>query len=191
MTWWTKRLTSSSTGCWVARELEGNGFQFFFHLLFSYYRQLVQKEIFTVVRKWFTSLEMDDIYNMWMKNYLFIQKSVHSSNFVISCTVKARISRQNILWKKIHQFLAKNHSKKTLTLTIKVKQPIVVKIRSLTLCGCWIFLFFSHNSISVRNNESNWNYVFLTKYEFAMNFWSIQCTHGPTKSVDYVITNKI
>jgi len=38
------------------------------------------------------------------------------------------------------------------------------------------FQYFSHNSTSVRNNESNWNYVFfLTKYDFAMNFWSVQC----------------
>jgi len=60
----------------------------------------------------------------------------------------------------------------------KVKQPIVVKIKSLTSCCYWNFSIF-YIDISVRNNESNWNYFFLTKYKFTMNFRSVQCIIAP------------
>jgi len=51
------------------------------------------------------------------------------------------------------------------------------------------FQFFSHSSTSVRNSESNWNYVFLfDKVWICYEFLKCSMHHGPKESIR---TNKI
>jgi len=53
------------------------------------------------------------------------------------------------------------------------------------------FNFFSHNSTSVRNSESNGSYVFLDKVWICYTFLKCSMHHGPTEFADYMRTNKI
>jgi len=95
-----------------------------------------------------------------------------------TCPFKLRVQITSILPYSISELTLERRAASRFPFTRslnKVKQPIVVKIWCLVSHYCWNFLIFFHLKTSVRNNKCNWNYVFLTKYEFARNFWSVQC----------------